>query len=280
MRRLRGLGIGVRHAFWDYLVDGLLPVEYVELTAEHFFDELDREASEESFGILRGYTNAVHSLAMSLGSPEPLDSSYLSRVVEVADKVQAKYISDHLAFTHSAGIDLGHLNPVPLNQKIFKRIAAKVDRVQQLSGRRFLLENITSHLSLGNEIPEPSFLSAMADETGSGILLDLTNLFVNSKNHRFSANDYLTQLDMGAVCQIHLIGYSERDGQLQDDHASAIQAELLDLLQAVLARNPHIPVVVEWDRNFPSLAVLNSNFSRIMETIDGCGERPREAAGL
>lgn len=59
MRRMRGIGIGVRHAFWSYLVDGLLPVDYLDLTAEHFFDELDGEQAQEAFGVLRTYPSAV-----------------------------------------------------------------------------------------------------------------------------------------------------------------------------------------------------------------------------
>ena len=269
------LGIGVRPPFWSAIFDRALPLDYLEVTAEHFFD-----APDERFHLLRQYPVAVHSLGFSLGSREPLDDVYLRQVCRVAERVQAHYMSGHLAFTRAAGVDLGHLNPVPLNQKMFARIADKVSKIQDLSGRRFLLENITTHLALQNEIPEPVFLSELAAATGCGILLDVTNLYVNARNHGFDEVQYLTQLDTGAVCQVHLIGYGERDGQLQDDHDSAVQPSLLALLQRVLREKRDVPTVLEWDRNFPPLELLQNNLKRVRETIDGCSERTREIAGL
>lgn len=270
---MRGIGIGVRGNFWEDILSRSLPIDFVEITADHFFDTI------QELDHIDHYPIAVHSLSLSLGSPEPIDDDYLNKLLEIAERVDAMVMSDHLAFTQTRGIDLGHLNPIPLNNKLFSRIKGKVNRIQQASGRRFLLENITSHLTLAQDIPEAVFLSELAHKTGCGILLDVTNLYVNAVNHNFDPMRYITDLDLNAVSQVHLIGYSKRDGVLQDDHAAAVQQELLTLLEKVLTVNPDIPVLVEWDRNFPTPEALHWNLKRISETIDGCGHSPVQIAG-
>ncbi|MDA0789624.1 MAG: DUF692 domain-containing protein [Proteobacteria bacterium] len=265
---LQGVGLGVRSAFWPLIVDGSLPLDFVEVTAEHFFDD------DLPLVQLSGLPVAVHSLGLSLGSPEPLDEAYLDRVRAVAERADAVCSSDHLAFTRANGIDLGHLNPVPLSDKMFDRIASRVDRVQQITGRVMLLENITTHLQLPGARQEPRFLTRLAYATGCGILLDLTNLYVNARNFGFDPEDYLSQMDLARVGQIHLVGYSERAGRLHDEHARPVQQELLSLLRGVLMQRPDIGVLLEWDRDLPDAAALAVELTRIREVVDGCRLRP------
>ncbi len=269
---LRGLGLGVRSAFWPPIVAGTLPLDFVEVTAEHFFED------DTPLARLGDIPVAVHSLSMSLGSPEPLEEEYLSRVSTVAQRANAVCVSDHLAFTRVRGIDLGHLNPIPLTPDMFERVCAKVNRVQQFMGRPMMLENITTHLQLADPLDEAVFLSALASATGCSILLDITNLYVNARNSGFDPAEYLGRLDLGQVGQIHLVGYSERNGRLHDEHARPVQQELLALLAAVLTRRPDIGVLLEWDRNQPNEAALARELSRVREVIDGCGRSTCQTA--
>jgi uncharacterized protein (UPF0276 family) len=199
-----------------------------------------------------------------------LDAQYLREVARLADLVGALWISDHLAFTAAAGIDLGHLNPIPLTEKMLSRVEGKVEEIQQVAGRRFLLENITSHLQLAGEMSEPAFLNKLCERTGCGVLLDITNLYVNSRNHHFDPMTYIHELDLTNVKQFHLIGYSCQTGVLQDDHGSGVQKELLDLLADVnVQKNSSAPVLVEWDRNFPTYDQLEVNLKNINEVMSG-----------
>ena len=266
------LGLGDRPYFRQALQTGLAPVDFVELVAEHYFDACHIPIAED-------YPVVVHSLAMSLGSPDELDEGYLACVKKVADLADAQWVSDHLAFTRTAGIDLGHLNPVPLDEATLELVSGKVRQVQHRLGRPFLVENIATHLSVPGGLSEPLFLNRLCEATGCGILLDVTNLFVNAANHGFDVQAYLRALNLDHVRQIHLIGYSERQGRLHDEHGCSIQDSLLTLLQQVLlSATCPIPVLIEWDQNFPNGETLRANLLRVDEVIDESYRRTCRAA--
>ena len=165
------LGVGFRAPFADWLMEGPELVDSVELTAEHFFDHPERAAA-----VAEVHPVAVHGLGMSIGSADE-DPEWHARFEAVCRAATPRWVSDHLAFTRAVGVDLGHLNPLSLDEAMLERIAVRADRVQQQLGCQFLLENITSHLQVPGTIAEPDFLTRIAERTGAGVLLDLTNLY-------------------------------------------------------------------------------------------------------
>lgn len=116
-----------------------------------------------------------------------------------------------------------------------------------------LLENIATHIQVEGEMAEPDFLNRLCDEAGCGLLLDVTNLFVNSRNHGFDPYAWLRELDPSRIGQLHVVGYTHRDGRWLDLHAEAIQEEVLDLTRAVLARAPVPAIIIERDLNLVEL---------------------------
>ena len=55
-----------------------------------------------------------------------------------------------------------------------------------------LLENPSTYLVFAeSEIPEVEFLGIVAQRTGCGLLLDVNNVYVNSVNHGYDAEDFL-----------------------------------------------------------------------------------------
>src|SRR5687768_14925208 len=103
-RMRRGLiGLGYRPSLRPWLAAGAPEVECVELTAEHFFDASD--AAIATIGAR--YPCSVHGLGLSLGTPGSLDGDTLSRYARVARLARARWATEHVAFTHGAGVDLG-----------------------------------------------------------------------------------------------------------------------------------------------------------------------------
>ena len=56
------------------------------------------------------------------------------------------------------------------------------------------------------------FVSAVAEQSSSLILLDLNNVYVSSVNHGFDPKAYLRALPANRVQQIHLAGHSVQEG--------------------------------------------------------------------
>jgi uncharacterized protein (UPF0276 family) len=175
------------------------------------------------------------------------------RVAEAADPV---YVTEHLAFTRTRDVDLGHLNPVAATRANLELLADHAREVMDHCGKPLLLENIATALRLKGEMDEPEFLNRLCDRAGCGLLLDATNLFVNSRNFGFDPLEWIERLEPRNVLQLHIVGYSRCGNRWIDAHAEPIQRDLFDLAAKAMARFPIKSVIVERDENIPSPAEL------------------------
>jgi uncharacterized protein (UPF0276 family) len=243
----RHLGVGYRHELSRWIASRPPEIGCLEITAEHFFDA-DLSALR---ALRREVPLYVHGLGLSLGTPGPLDPAALdsyARVVEAADPL---HITEHLAFTRTKDVDLGHLNPVACTRANLELLVDHARQVMDRCGKPLLLENIATALRLKGEIEEPDFLNQLCDRAGCGLLLDVTNLYVNSRTFGFDPVAWMGRLEAGHVAQLHIVGYTRRGGRWIDAHAEPIQRELYDLAAEALSRSPVQSVIIERDENIP-----------------------------
>ena len=85
------------------------------------------------------------------------------------------------------------------------------------------------------------------------MLLDVTNLFINSKNHSFDPLAWLHELEPHLIVQLHVVGYTQIGDRFHDYHAAAIQPDLMTLLIDVLDYAPVQAITIERDNEFPSI---------------------------
>jgi uncharacterized protein (UPF0276 family) len=243
---MRRIGVGHRRPLDRWIRSRPPGLDCLELTAEHFFDAPERAAE-----LGRLYPTMVHGLGLSLGSPGPLDPATLGSFARVAEAAGALWVSEHVAFTRTPDVDLGHLNPVRPDAESLAVLADHAMEVASVCRRPLILENITSHLRLEGTMSEPEFLNRLCDRAGCGLLLDVTNLYINSRNHGFDPVRWLRELEPRRIVQLHVVGYSRRDGRFEDLHAEPAQNEILDLLEETLAYAPVRAVIIERDENIP-----------------------------
>ena len=261
----RGLiGIGHRARFARWLEGGAAGVECVELTAEHFFDAPD--SLLKTIGGL--YPCSVHGLGLSLGTPGPLDEPTLRAYGRVARLSRARWVSEHVAFTRAGGIDLGHLNPIAPTERNLSVLIEHALMVHELTGCSVCLENITTELRLEGDLTETEFLNRLcAASPHIRLLLDVTNLFINARNHRFDASGWLAELEPRIVSQIHVVGFSEHHGRLTDDHRRPVQPEILALMAVAADRHQVDAVILERDLDIPEPSELIAELSRVRQSL-------------
>lgn len=253
MRRL--VGIGYRRPLGAWIAGRPPEVDCLEVTAEHYFEGgLDRLRA-----LRRAYPLFVHGLGLSLGTPGPLDPDWIDRFTRVVEAAEPEWISEHVAFTRAGGIDLGHLNPVRRTPETLRLLVDHAREIADRCRRRLILENIATHLPLPGGMPEPEFLNRLCDAAGCGLLLDVTNLFVNARNEGTDPVRWLDELEPRNVVQLHVVGYTRRDGRWHDEHAEPVQRDLLDLVRETLARTSPRAVILERDENFPEVSELASD---------------------
>ena len=241
-------GVGYRRELSAWLKTQPEGVDCLEITAEHFF-----HGGEEILVELgKQFPLYVHGLGLSLGTPCPLDAKRLESFARVVHAANPEWISDHIAFTRTAETDLGHLNPVPPTRKMLEVISGHVREVSERCGKPMLLENITSYVQLAGDFSETDFLNRLCEKAGCGLLLDVTNLFINSRNHRFDPLAWLREIKPRHIIQMHIVGYARAGDRYIDSHGAPIQDELIDLACAVVSHAPVQAVILERDEDFPA----------------------------
>ena len=120
-----------------------------------------------------------------------------------------------------------------------------------------------------NEPDIVRFLGRLCERADCGLLLDVTNLYINSRNHGFDPRAWLRELDPRRIVQLHVVGYSVRDGRWQDSHAEPIQDDLRELVHDVLAYAPVRSIIIERDANFPPVEELAEELRKLEVALDG-----------
>jgi uncharacterized protein (UPF0276 family) len=256
-----GFGVGLRAEHYEDVLAGSKGADWFEAITDNYLETRGRPlAVLES--VRRDYPIALHGVALSIGSADPLDRRYLKALRELADRIEPALISDHLCWSSVDGRALFDLLPLPLTEECLAHVAERVCAVQDVLGRRILLENPSTYLSWNaSTIPEAEFLSALAERADCGLLLDVNNVHVSAVNLDFDPRAYLDAIPVHRVGQLHLAGFSDMGTHLFDTHSRAVSDEVWDLYRYALRRIGPVAAMVEWDDDIPSWA-------RLVEEVD------------
>jgi uncharacterized protein (UPF0276 family) len=260
-----GAGIGYRPAFRDDIFSRSDEVDFLELTIEHFLDK-PANVQEDLERLKDLFTLIPHGLNLSLGSAEGLNRAYVDQVAEFVHKVNPPYWSEHIAFTSADGVDIGHLAPLPFSNEALDALCRNVEQVRKVIEVPLVLENITYIVNMpGAEMSEADFLDALIERTGCGLLLDVTNLYTNSTNHKFDPYEFLDGLPLERVVQLHFVGGHWRKDVLVDSHSSPTPEEVWQLMDKVVECCPVKGIILERDDNIPPFDELSEELARARE---------------
>jgi uncharacterized protein (UPF0276 family) len=196
----------------------------------------------------------LHGVGLSLGSVDPLDARYLDELASLAHEVEPAIISDHLCWGSHGGAYAHDLLPLPFTEEALGHVAERVLRVQDRLKRQILVENVSSYVAFSQStMREEQFLTALAERTDCGLLLDVNNVFVSAHNHGFDARAFIDSIPVGRVGQFHLAGHSQQGELLLDTHDHPVRDEVWELYRHAVARFGAVPTLIEWDDKLPSL---------------------------
>ena len=162
-----------------------------------------------------------------------------------------------------AKIDLGHLNPIHFDSSSLEILVDHATQVASECHRPLVLENITSSIRFESAMHETEFLNELCRRAGCGLLLDVTNLFINSRNHAFDPRDWLHEIEPAHIVQLHVVGYSTDGNTYHDRHARPIQDDLLDLIQAVFEYANVQAVTLERDEHLNATGEIESDLKKL-----------------
>lgn len=256
---LQGFGLGLRPQHYEQILKREWSVDWFEILSENYLVPGGR-ALHYLDRIAERYPVAMHGVSLSIGSADELNRNYLRDLGELAKRVQPKLISDHLCWTGVDGLNSHDLMPLPQTDEAVHHVAARLRHVQDFLGRQFVIENVSSYVTFAHsQLSEWEFLASIVAESGCGLLLDVNNIYVSSRNHGFDPIDYLDGLPRDCVKQIHLAGHSDDalgSGLLIDTHDQPVCPAVWALYAQALQRFGAVPSMIERDDHIPPLADL------------------------
>ncbi len=250
------VGLGFRERFRADVFLNRDKIDFLEITADHYLDA--RQTKIEELKLLKDHFPLIpHSLELSLGSAEGIDEEYLEKVAELVEFVEPEWFSDHLCFTKSGGVKIGHLAPVPYTREALKVFVRNITKVKKRIKTPLILENITYLVRFpSSEMSESEFIRTILEETDCGLLLDVTNLYINSQNFGFDWRKFLDEIPLERVVQLHFVGSHRHGKRLIDAHANKTETEIWNVFGEVARRCPIKGAILERDENFPPFAEI------------------------
>lgn len=268
-----GVGLGFREPLRPDIFIHRAAIDFLEITADHYLDA-GRQKREELEMLREHFVLIPHSLELSLGSAEGIDGQYLDKLAALVDRVQPPWFSDHICFTKANGIRIGHLAPVPYTNEALDVFARNIETVKKTISVPLILENITYDLRFpSSEMSEPEFISRLAEENDCGLLLDATNLYINSRNNNYGWRSFLDRLPLERVVQLHFVGSHRHAGRLIDAHADRTDDEIWNVFEEICVRCNIKGAILERDENFPE-------FSELIEELETARERMRRSCSV
>lgn len=253
---LHGFGLGLRPEHYADIAAARPAVDWLEVISENYMlpggaplRHLDR--------LRRDFPMAMHGVSLSIGSTDALDLDHLRALKALAERIEPAWISDHLCWTGVDHHNLHDLLPLPYTEAALRHLCERVARVQDLLGRRLLLENVSSYVSFeADEMSEWEFVAELARRADCELLLDVNNVYVSSVNHGFDAQRYIDAMPRERVRQIHLAGHESHASHLIDTHDHPVCDAVWSLYAYATRHLGAVPAMIERDDRIPPLADL------------------------
>lgn len=177
----------------------------------------------------------IHGIGLSIGSHDGWSERYVGLLDELVPRLQPAWHSEHLGYTSVDGEHLGTMLTLPRTREALDLVATRVEAISKRFALPFLLENVVRILpDHPAEYTEAAFLNEIASRTDCGFLLDVYNLECDIHNNAFDLDEFLGELDLGRVKEIHMAGGVENRGYQLDVHSRRIADSTIALAERVL----------------------------------------------
>ena len=264
-----GLGVGLRSQHFPTILSGWPEVDWFEIISENFMDSEGYPAYVID-QIAERYPVVMHGVSLSIGSTDPLNLDYLKKLKRLAERTNARWVSDHLCWTGVAGLNTHDLLPFPLTEQSLKHTVAKVKQVQEILERPLILENPSTYLEFEDSTVEDwIFLKELAEQADCGILLDLNNIYVCARNHGWDPVNYIHTIPGDRIVQFHLAGHEDHGTHVIDTHNNSVVDEVWELYRIAHKHAGSTATLLEWDADIPPFDELLAEVNKAKLYRDG-----------
>jgi len=265
-----GIGLQLNPTVLELQPQGVDPglYEYAELLCDQFTGPLDagyaldplmRPVMEE---IAATHALIAHGNHGNEFGFEPLDETAgVLRHIPAAHAMKSPWYADHMFFGFEATAYVWS-SPLPFSRAEIERVAGRAAALQDRLKLPLLHENAFYYARTpGSEIAEAEFMAAMVEKAQTHLLLDLHNVYSNSKNFEgYDAWTFLRTVPLDRVIEIHIAGGQQSEGWYHDFHSHPVPEQVWEMLAYVVARARDLGAIV--------LEVQGPAHSSVSRTVD------------
>jgi len=247
-----GIGIGLRIPHYDHILTNKPVVDWFEIISENYMVDGGRPLHVLD-QILEQYRVVQHGVSMYFGSAEPLNREHLKRLKTLVRRTRTPWLTDHLCWGSVDGRYSHDLLPMPYTFEAARITAQKIREVRDFVEVPIAVENVSSYAEFHvSEMTEWEFLSEVVEMADCGILLDVNNIYVSSRNHNFDPFEYVNSVPAKRAAQIHIAGHSKFQKYILDTHDHPVIDPVWKLYARAIELAGPTPTLLEWDDNIPS----------------------------
>jgi uncharacterized protein (UPF0276 family) len=206
MNSIQGFGLGLRTEHYTaFESKSERRLDWLEIISENYMVpggaplwHLDR--------IRRDFPMVMHGVSLNIGGIAPLNTEYLRDLKALAQRVQPAWISDHLCWTSTQGMNMHDLLPLPYTEEALRHVCERIQRVQDSLGQRLVIENPSTYAAFtADQMREWEFVAEMLHRADCELLLDVNNVYVPPLEELLDELDHARQVhDKALTCTLPL----------------------------------------------------------------------------
>ena len=263
-----GVGIGLRIPHYQHIFEQKPVVDWFEIISENYMVDGGRPLHVLD-QILDQYRVVQHGVSMYFGSAEPLNRDHLQRLKQLVRRTNTPWLSDHLCWGSVDGRYTHDLLPMPYTFEAAHITAEKIRQVQDFVEVPVAVENVSSYAEFHiSEMTEWEFLNEVVELADCGVLLDVNNIYVSSRNHSFDPIEYVNSVPAERVAQVHIAGHSKFEKYTLDTHDHPVIEPVWDLYRRAIERCGPTATLLEWDDKIPSFEEVHREALKANRFLD------------
>ncbi|HUD48577.1 MAG TPA: DUF692 domain-containing protein [Candidatus Baltobacteraceae bacterium] len=269
-----GIGIGLRVPHYNHILSEKPTVDWFEIISENFMVDGGRPLKVLD-QILEQYRVVQHGVSAYFGSAQPLDREHLKKLKRLVKRTGTPWLSDHLCWGSVDGRFTHDLLPMPYTFAAAKVTASKIREARDFLEVPIAVENVSSYAEFHvSEMTEWEFLAEVVELADCGILLDVNNIYVSSRNHNFDPYDYLNGVPAGRVAQFHIAGHTKYQKYVLDTHDHPVIDPVWRLYEHAVRKTGKTATLLEWDARIPSFEEVHTEALKANRFIENLEVKP------
>jgi len=191
----------------------------------------------------------LHGIGFPVGGSKPPDPRQIPPLLKMVNDLGAPWVSEHLSFNQANGptgdFKTGFLLPPRQTTLGIRAAVESIRSMAEVLPVPLAVETGVNYLRpRRDELPDGEWISAVVETANCGLLLDLHNLWTNELNGRQTVREFLDQIPLHRVWEVHLAGGFEQDGYWLDSHSGAVPKELMQLASSVVPELPNVRALI------------------------------------